>query len=370
MNTPDHSGYPDLDELMRRIRDELQARKAQKSSLSGGARGTIFHAANNHEVSNALFWERLRNLRIIRGLVATARGVLLLRRIPGFDAWIAAAEGRLSKVEQHAQAPASRQDLQQNEVSRTSEQLRRVAAHVSDLDARLTKLGEFLAERERQLDAFYVSFEDRYRGTTADIKERQRVYLPHVQAAAKATGGAPVIDVGCGRGEWLELLLENGLCARGYDLNGVMVERCRRRGLHVTADDAVAALRGTRDDSLAAVTGFHIIEHLSFDRLVQLVDQSLRTLRAGGVIIFETPNPANLQVATERFYIDPTHLNPLPSELVSFVLEARGFNRVEVRSLHPIEWSSGRDYDDPMLALLQRKLFGPQDYGVIGWKDR
>jgi len=221
-------------------------------------------------------------------------------------------------------------------------------------------------ERHHLLDAFYVSFEDRYRGTRDDIKNRQKIYVPYARKAAEATGGE-LVDIGCGRGEWLELLGESGLAASGIDLNRVMVEECHARGLKATLGDALEVLRSLPERSLAAVTGFHIIEHLPFDVLVTLFDEVLRVIKPGGMVIFETPNPANLQVAAERFYMDPTHLNPLPSDLISFIATARGFSGVEVLDLHPMDWAH-RDYDDPMLALLQHKLFGAQDYSIIGWK--
>jgi O-antigen chain-terminating methyltransferase len=229
------------------------------------------------------------------------------------------------------------------------------------------QLQAIASERSHLLDAFYVSFEDRYRGTREDIKNRQAVYLPHARTAAETTG-ADLVDIGCGRGEWLELLRENGLTASGIDLNRIMIEECHSRGLNATLGDAIEILKTRPDRSLGAVTGFHIIEHIPFDVLVTLFDEVLRVLKPGGMVLFETPNPANLLVAAERFYMDPTHLNPLPSDLVSFIAMARGFSRVEVLELHPVDWQR-RDYEDPMLDLLERKLFGPQDYSIIGWKE-
>lgn len=226
----------------------------------------------------------------------------------------------------------------------------------------------FSGEKAHLLDALYLSFEDRYRGTRAEIKERQRFYLPLIEACAAVTDSAPVIDVGCGRGEWLELLAEYGIAARGYDLNRIAVEECRERGLDAQLEDALAALAKLPDASCAAITGFHIIEHIPFETIVELLDQGLRVLRPGGLIVLETPNPANLVVAAERFYFDPTHRNPLPSELSSYLLKSRGFQDVQVLPLHPVRWDSRREYEDPMLAYLQDKLFGPQDYGVVGRK--
>ncbi|HEX3431010.1 MAG TPA: methyltransferase domain-containing protein [Rhizomicrobium sp.] len=223
-------------------------------------------------------------------------------------------------------------------------------------------------ESAHLLDPLYLSFEDRYRGTRTDIKERQRVYLTRVEAAYAIAGQAPVVDVGCGRGEWLELLSEAGIVAHGYDLNRVAVEECRERGIQVELAEGLDALAALPAESCAAVTAFHIIEHLPFESVVKLLDESLRVLRPGGVLILETPNPANLLVAAERFYFDPTHRNPLPSELTQYLLQSRGFSEVEILPLHPVPGNCQEEYADPMLRLLQEKLYGPQDYGAIGRK--
>jgi SAM-dependent methyltransferase len=224
-------------------------------------------------------------------------------------------------------------------------------------------------EASHLLDPLYLSFEDRYRGTRTDIKERQRVYLERVKDAWAATGKAPVVDIGCGRGEWLELLSESGIAARGYDLNRIAVEECRERGLEAELADGLKVLAGLPEASCSAVTGFHIIEHLPFELVVKLLDEALRVLRPGGVLMVETPNPANLLVAAERFYMDPTHRNPLPAELTAYLLQSRGFADIEILPLHPEPRGSQEEYSDPMLRLLQQKLYGPQDYGAIGRKD-
>jgi SAM-dependent methyltransferase len=224
-------------------------------------------------------------------------------------------------------------------------------------------------EMSHLLDPLYLSFEDRYRGTRDDIKNRQRVYLKRVVECVAATGGGAVIDIGCGRGEWLELLAEFGISGRGYDLNRVAVEESRERGLDVVLADAIEALSKLPDESCSVITAFHIVEHLPFETLVRLFDHSLRVLRPGGLLIAETPNPANLIVAAEKFYFDPTHRNPLPSELTSYLLESRGFEEVQILPLHPVAWGSAQDYEDPMLAYLQDKLFGPQDYATLARKS-
>jgi 2-polyprenyl-3-methyl-5-hydroxy-6-metoxy-1,4-benzoquinol methylase len=229
--------------------------------------------------------------------------------------------------------------------------------------------GMVTRETAHLLDPLYLSFEDRYRGTRADIKERQRVYLPYVEACYAVTGGAQLVDIGCGRGEWLEILSDAGIMARGYDLNRIAVEECSARGLQADLCDGLEALGALPSESCSAVTAFHVIEHLPFESLVKLLDESLRVLRPGGVLVLETPNPGNLIVAAERFYLDPTHRNPLPSELTGYLVQSRGFQDVQILPLHPMQRESLEEYSDPMLRLLQDKLFGPQDYGAIGRKS-
>jgi O-antigen chain-terminating methyltransferase len=178
----------------------------------------------------------------------------------------------------------------------------------------------------------------------------------------------PLFDVGCGRGEWLELLAENGLEARGVDMNRLMVARCLESNLAAVEGDAVVCLRELKPDSLGGVSGFHIIEHLTFENLMNLLDETVRVLKPGGVAVFETPNPANLRVGAERFYFDPTHRNPIPSPLMYFLLEQRGLTAVEVWELHP-----GPDPFLPsdgslIVDRVNQMLCGAQDCAIIAWK--
>jgi O-antigen chain-terminating methyltransferase len=129
----------------------------------------------------------------------------------------------------------------------------------------------------------------------------------------------------------------------------------------------VAELGRLAPGSLGAVTAFHIIEHLSFGTLVALLDEALRVLAPGGVLLFETPNPANLQVGSRYFYFDPTHRNPLPSETMTMLAEARGFVRIRIEPLHPM--TERFDAADAALgAQLDALLHGPMDYALIAYK--
>ena len=240
------------------------------------------------------------------------------------------------------------------------------------------QLNVFSDEAEHLLDAMYAAFEDRFRGTRDDIKDRQQVYLQAILESGAGTEHAPVLDLGCGRGEWLELLRDRQLIGRGVDLNQIFVRQCLDNGLHVVKQDALAYLRELPNNALGAITGFHIIEHLPTRILVSLLDEALRTLRPGGMAIFETPNPENLVVGACNFYMDPTHHNPMPPAMTQFLVEARGFVRCEIRRLHNRELIEPLHLLEPetpgtlelnrLLQMANEHYLSAPDYAVIGYK--
>jgi SAM-dependent methyltransferase len=238
----------------------------------------------------------------------------------------------------------------------------RIATLRADAAQELTALRFRLGDvADPQLEKLYVALEDRFRGTREEIRERFREYLPYVKESA------PVIDLGCGRGEWLELLSESGISARGVENNSLQVRQCTDRGLDVAEQDLFVYLQSLPDESAGAITGFHIIEHVSFNALVALLNEVLRVLRPGGVAIFETPNPENVIVGSNYFYLDPTHRHPLPTELMEFLFKNRGFEKVELLMLHP--WESGRVPGEGLLAeRFNGYFYGPMDYAVVGRK--
>jgi O-antigen chain-terminating methyltransferase len=222
---------------------------------------------------------------------------------------------------------------------------------------------------DSRYDSLYLAFEDAFRGTREDIKERQSIYLPLLKEHGIGCSVMPVLDLGCGRGEWLELLGEHNLQARGLDSNETMVELCKSTGLDVTQGDALSCLGTLPDACMGAVTSFHMVEHMPFDTVLTLVDEVLRVLKPGGILIFETPNPQNILVGTLTFHFDPTHLKPLPSPMLRFFVEARGFCNVHVRDLHPYpEVVRLPDDGKGVASRLNDYLYGPQDYAVIGQK--
>jgi SAM-dependent methyltransferase len=183
------------------------------------------------------------------------------------------------------------------------------------------------------LNADYVSFEDSFRGEREDIKKRCAHYLKSLQQAEIHPDAGLILDLGCGRGEWLELLRESGYLARGVDLNAAMLEDSREHGLDVVEADALAYLASLPEDSVAAITSMHLVEHLPHDVLIQLLDESLRVLKPGGLLALETPNPENITVGSCWFYLDPTHRNPLPPALLQWIVSNRGFSDSRVERL-------------------------------------
>ena len=227
------------------------------------------------------------------------------------------------------------------------------------------------AVADSTLDAFYLAFENACRGDEADIAEQLRTdYLETVQAALARTGEGGVLDIGCGRGEWLKVLAEAGIEASGVDLSPVMAEHCRGQGLDVMAGDAVTALAERPADSLTVISGFHIIEHLPFAVLYRLFEEVARVLRPDGVFIFETPNPENVLVGSHTFYHDATHGNPLTPTAMRFLAEYHGFQPVAIRRLHPYPPEARVPGSDPLTERVNGHLCGPQDYALIGQKPR
>jgi len=223
---------------------------------------------------------------------------------------------------------------------------------------------------KHEFDALYVAFENQFRGSREVIKKRVRVYLDDVCGAGAVTADSPILDLGCGRGEWLELVNENGLAGEGVDSNAIMVSACQERGLRVIEGDALEYLRALPAESRGAITAFHLIEHLEFQLLVHLLRESFRVLRPGGLAIFETPNPDNVLIGSNRFYSDPTHLHPLPKEYSRFMLQSVGFSDVVARPLNPDKDSLPENAASPELRnFLNRLFFGEQDYAVIGNKQ-
>lgn len=214
------------------------------------------------------------------------------------------------------------------------------------------------------LDVFYTNFEDRFRGSEDSIIERLKEYLPYFLNAAVNFKKHPVLDIGSGRGELLQLLKDNSITAVGLDINIDMVKRANDKGLHTEQGDALTYLEDVDAGAYGAITGFHIVEHIPFGSLLRIFAAAHRALVKDGFIVFETPNPENVFVATHNFYLDPSHLHPLPPNLLAFALEVSGFENVEIKRLHPD--TKPKNHGLPKDVV--NRLYGPQDYAVIAYR--
>lgn len=321
---------------------------------------------------------------------ATARGSLVLRLVRRLRAAVAvlwhgpmrlnALEQRLAEVQQrldgmerhftdwHAQlaelAQAVHGKASTGDLLRETERLRdRLAA----IDSRLSVVpaavppnsppgqpSEGPAEQ-----AFYVDLERQFRGTEQEIADRLACYRPWLDGLPSGR----IADLGCGRGEWLALLGAWGFDAVGIDSNPLNVDALQANRREVVCADALDWLARQPAHSLAAVTAFHLVEHLPFARLLRLVDDARRALMPGGRLILETPNPENLGVGLCTFWLDPTHRRPLPPDLLEFVVAYSGFQVRAVPRLNP-EPNAPSDGAD----RLGRMLAVGRDYAVIADK--
>lgn len=215
------------------------------------------------------------------------------------------------------------------------------------------------------LDSLEASLAEHLRGDSDSVKEDLRF---HLSVLRRASVSKEILDLGCGSGSWLQLMKDSGFDARGVDANHKLVGRARSRGLEVVHRDVLDYLREQEENSMQAVTAFHLIEHFEFYDLVQLLVEIRRVLKPHGLVILETPNPKNLVVGACNFYADPTHRRPLFPETLQFLLERLGFVRTQVEYLHPTA-DSPFDNSKSGSQELHTWLFGPRDFAAIGWKS-
>jgi SAM-dependent methyltransferase len=207
----------------------------------------------------------------------------------------------------------------------------------------------------------YFAFEARMRGSTSAVRERQQAYAEDFRDAA------PVLDVGCGRGEFLAVLRAAGVEARGVDADADMAAYARGDGLDVEQADATAYLDSLEDGSLGGVFAAQLVEHLPPATLVRLLELAAVKLRPGGLLVAETINPLS-PLALRNYFADLTHAQPLVPETLALLAEQAGFRRVETRFLNePHEKLEVPD--DPLVAANVRRLnellFAPLDYAIL-----
>jgi 2-polyprenyl-3-methyl-5-hydroxy-6-metoxy-1,4-benzoquinol methylase len=207
----------------------------------------------------------------------------------------------------------------------------------------------------------WMRFAENFRGSEERIREHQRRYAIRFSGAA-----GEIVDLGCGRGEFLEAARDAGLAARGIDQSEECAALCRSKGLEAQRTDMFEHLSALADDSLGGVYCSQVVEHLEPARLPVLARLISRKMRSGSLVIIETPNPECLAIFATHFYLDPTHTRPVPPALLRFYLEEAGFGNVEVERLAPAVETMPALAELP--AAVREAFFGGLDYAIFARK--
>ncbi len=238
-------------------------------------------------------------------------------------------------------------------------------------------------DEKQMTNAMYVEFEDEYRGDEKTIKNRLKYYLDEVVVPCiEMKSENLILDIGCGRGEWLELLKEYGYNALGIEADSEMVRRCQQKKLDIVESDALEYIKSIPDNSVCMITSFQVIEHLQWGELNRLIKEMYRVLKKNGIIILETPNADNVEVGTYNFYLDPTHVKPVHSQLLEFVVQKVGFSETKIlywKEKEIEEWwenvlkqNDGKLMESPLFRTItetvKKKFYNSPDYALVGIK--
>ena len=212
---------------------------------------------------------------------------------------------------------------------------------------------------------FYDALQEKFRGTEADVKRRLDVYKPFIKPLKNIFPEASALDLGCGRGEWLDLCQEMGFKTKGVEISPTATAVLRARGVDVAEVDAIRFLSDSHGETYALITAFHLVEHIPFPDVIKLLEECLRCLKPGGLLILETPNPQNIVTGTSNFYLDPTHKNPIPPQLLAFSADHVGFSRVKDFGLQEPSYI----HDLKELSIYNIIADTSPDYAVVAQKS-
>jgi len=271
-------------------------------------------------------------------------------------------------LRQQIQAQQTQIQAQQRHIQIQQDQLDTLNALATKLRQR-ERLSGSSAHDQARMDAWYQDLQDLHRGSQESLTEGQRAYIHHFNdRAADLQLAGPIFDLGCGRGEWLALMAAEGWAVRGVDSSEVAVAEACSQGLDVELGDLVEALEACPENALAGVTAFQVVEHLPFSRITALMHAAFRALVPGGILLLETPNPENLQVATYGFWMDPTHRHPIPPPLIMDLSFHVGFRDGSILRKNPWPQWQETKVDSSLESEVGYRLFGPQDYALLVYK--
>lgn len=279
-------------------------------------------------------------------------------------------KARIEKFEESAKQSEKSQANISNQLADIKHQLLLRPVEYTGQNVKDSKSSGELLANNHHIDKFYIDFENKFRGTEEEIYERLMVYVPHLKNTPVNFGRYPALDIGCGRGEMLKIMTDNHIKCVGIDLNKSMIEHAIASGYEAKQVDALEYLMTLKSSSIGAITGIHIVEHIPFDVLLTIFQECYRVLRPGGIMIFETPNPESIHVGSFSFYFDPSHLHPIPPDILAFSAENRGFDKVDILRLHPMRSDYNKlpgKYDARLVEIVNR-FYGPQDYSIVAQK--
>ncbi|MGZ8693873.1 MAG: class I SAM-dependent methyltransferase [Gaiellaceae bacterium] len=394
---------PDVDALVARLRDELELTAAGSSERPGWEPARI-EAGRLAQVSgDRAFYRHPGAIGRVRYYATAAPKIVMrklvrwyvepiaaeqrafngavLRLIDDVTAWTAsglhAATERADALSERADALTARVDAAERTADARESQETRLEDRLLRLERRPAGASVAAAASPASGAApppfDYFAFEGRMRENRDEIRRRQQPYVDDFRDAA------PVLDVGCGRGEFLTLLRDAGIEARGVDADADMAAFCRGEGLDVEHGDALAYLEATGEASLGGIFAAHVVEHMPPPVIVRFLELAASRLRPGGVLILETPNPVSL-VALKHYFADLSHVQPLVPETLAFLVRGAGLVVEETRYLNepsaaerlrPVQLPSDERWAEAQAALdadvhrLNEVVFGPQDYAVV-----
>lgn len=293
-------------------------------------------------------------------------------RLQATSAAVATLEAAVQSLQSRLADAEQASAYQRSELQRTRSLVGRLSRGAAPIDGAVAEPAPSVEWSADALDEQgYLDFEERFRGSRDEIRARQQDAVQYVKDLQPGQG--PLLDVACGRGEWLDVLGSEGIEAYGVDSNAAMIADAAAAGLDVRCEDALVHLAKVDESSLQAISAFHFVEHIPLGVLVKMLDDSLLALRPGGILLFETPNPTNLMVGAASFYLDPTHVRPIHPEFLRFLVESRGFVDVQIHYVHPaipadtmIASGPPEGYPDARLdravSAVEAFVYGPQDY--------
>lgn len=217
-------------------------------------------------------------------------------------------------------------------------------------------------------EEFCLQLRNQSRGTSGEITEKLKFYLPILDRIQIPRSNSKILDLGCGRGEWLNLLKKNDYTAIGVDIDSSMISECKGFGLEVLQENAISFIENCDLESYKAITCFHLIQYLNLSDLIAIFQHALNALIDGGVFLIESPNPENFQVATHDFYMDHNQKKLFPPTLIEFLAKYTGFREIKVEKIYSSDQDVGLDLKDKNMQKINHWIYGPKNYAIVAKK--